>query len=215
MDLEIVSRPGAGGDPELEIDGPNPWQTLGTRVLWEDRYRRIRQDDVIQPDGARTQYSYIEPTTEFVVIVPVSAHGTTFLVRQWRLPWSRNSWEAPAGTCEPGEPPLNTAKRELAEEAGLMAETWIDLGISFNSAAFSKPFHIFLAQGLTAVEATGRDGSERDMIVREIPFEAAFEAAANGTILHAASVTAILRAHHALAGQAELEGRDPDPPVKR
>jgi 8-oxo-dGTP pyrophosphatase MutT (NUDIX family) len=184
---------------DLELDGPNPWKTLDTQVVWEDSYYRVRQDDAIQPDGRRTVYSYIE-AREFAVVVPITDQRTTFMVRQWRYTWGRNSWELPAGICETGEAPADTAVRELAEETGLIAASWTSLGISYNSAAFNKPYHIYLAEGLSpTLEGNHRDGSERDMIVREVPYEQAMEAAANGTILHAPTVTALVRAQHALA----------------
>jgi 8-oxo-dGTP pyrophosphatase MutT (NUDIX family) len=183
----------------LELDGPNPWQTLATRVVWDDGWRRIREDDAIQPDGRRTAYSYFE-LPEFAVIVPITDQRTTFLVRQWRYPWGRNSWELPAGTCEADEAPADTAIRELAEEAGLIAARWTSLGIGYNSASFNMPYHIYLAEGLRPSPGGSHpDGSELDMMVHEVPFDQAMEAAANGTILHAVSVTALVRAQHALA----------------
>lgn len=184
---------------DLEIDGPNPWTSLSSEVVWEDPYWRIRHDQVIQPDGERSLYSYLEPSSEFVVVVPLSANGTTFLVRQWRYPWQRNSWETPAGTCDAGETPLETAKRELVEETGMSAASWTELGTAYGGATYSKPFHIFLAEDLSEAQYH-RDGSELDMVVQEISFETAFAAAETGTIVHAPSVVALLRAHAARSG---------------
>lgn len=184
---------------QLEAAVANPWTTLSPRVAWEGPHYRLREDRVIQPNGEESDYVYVEPAAEFVVIVPVSTAGTTFLVRQWRYVWNRSSWEAPAGVCEAGEEPLFTAQRELAEEAGLQAQSWSYLGRRFNSAAFSRPYHVYLAEQVAPVpHAVARDGSEQDMIVREIPFADALEAAADGTIVHAPSAVALLRASRAL-----------------
>src|SRR5689334_6208739 len=131
---------------DLEQDTPNPWRTLGSEIVWEDQYWRIRHDQAIQPDGTHTTYSYLEPVAEFVVVVALSQARTTYLVRQWRYPWGRNSWETPAGTCDTDETPIDTAKRELTEEAGVVAATWTDLGMAYGGATYSKPLHIFLAE---------------------------------------------------------------------
>ncbi len=132
----------------LDVQGDNPWTTLSSRVVWEDRFKRIWEDEALQPNGERSTYTYIEPVADSVGIVAVSSSLSTFLVRQWRYPWKRNSWEIPAGHCEPGEDPLDAAMRELGEEAGLQAAKWTYLGSAFISVAFSRPAHVYLAQAV-------------------------------------------------------------------
>ena len=188
----------------LSIDGTNPWVTLRSSVAWDGARMRIRQDEVLQPDGSPGTYTYVELPWDVVVVVPVDDQGRVHLVRQWRYPWGRNSWEIPAGHCEPDEDPLNGARRELAEEVGLSARAWQHLGTGYSSAAFNARYHVYLAKDLEPIEEGGstkhvRDGSELDMIQTALPLEEALEAASDGTIIHALSVVALQWANRALS----------------
>ena len=76
------------------------------------------------------------------------------LIRQYRLPPRMYLWELPAGRCDPGENPLETAKRELIEETGYRAHLWRTLLSFYPAPGFaSELMHSFLAQDLTAGEA--------------------------------------------------------------
>jgi 8-oxo-dGDP phosphatase len=128
-----------------------------------------------------------------VVIVPLLPDGSTVLVRQWRHAWDQNSWELPAGTLEDGEDPLDGARRELVEEAGLEAERWDSLGTARSSAASTGRFHLYLARDVSRVERAP-EAYEQDMIVRELPLSAALDEAFSGVIQHAVTVAALYRA---------------------
>jgi 8-oxo-dGTP pyrophosphatase MutT (NUDIX family) len=181
-------------DP-FDLDGTNPWQTAASRVVYDNGRLRLREDAVIQPDGAPGSYTYLELPWPVVAIVPVSATGEVHLVRQWRYPWQRNSWEIPAGHGEPDEDLLAGAQRELAEEVGLQATAWEALGTGFASASFTARYHVFLAQGLApAAGGYHKDGAEHDLITRAVPLADAVAAAMDGRIEHGISVVGLLRA---------------------
>jgi ADP-ribose pyrophosphatase len=165
-------------------------------VIYESGHLRLIEAAVVQPDGAPGQYTFVELPVPLVVgIVPIDTDGTVHLVRQWRYPWNRNSWEIPAGHAAPGEAPLETAQRELAEEVGLQAATWEPLGTGFASASINATYHLFLARGLSAARAGAtRDGAEEDLIARQVPLDMAIEAAMDGRIVHAFTVVGLLRA---------------------
>jgi ADP-ribose diphosphatase len=180
-------------DP-FDVDGPNPWRTLSTRVVYDNARLQLKEDEVIQPDGAPGSYVYLELPWPVVAIVPVDDEQRVYLVRQWRYPWQRNSWEIPAGHGEAGETPLESARRELAEEVGLAAASWDSLGEGYSSATLNARYHLYLARGLSPVIAgTQRDGAENDLIARPIPLAQAVEAAMNGRIEHGMSVVGLLR----------------------
>ncbi len=167
-----------------------------TGPLREGRFA-LRRDEVEWEDGARGFYTIVEgPSSAFVV--PVFDDGRTVLVRQWRYPWGASSWEVPAGTLADGEDPLEGARRELAEEAGLLAERWTPLGQVRPSAVMVGRQNLFLAQDLSPVDRSPEE-YERDMIVRELPFREALDAALEGGIFATASIAALVRAGRALA----------------
>ena len=150
------------------------------------------RDDVIKlPDGAEARYTVVtNPDSAFVV--PCFDNGDTVLVRQWRHAWDISSWEVPAGTFDGDETPLRCARRELAEETGLSAESYRSLGVVHGAAFLTGRAHLFLAEGLTQ-DARNPEAYEQDMETLRLPFKEALQAALDGEIVHSGSVTALCR----------------------
>jgi ADP-ribose pyrophosphatase len=180
----------------LDHDPTAPFEIIATSEMARDGNLALVRDRVRWPDGLEADYRLVEgPSSVFVV--PFGQDGSTVLVRQWRHAWRATSWEVPAGTMEPGEEPLACARRELGEEAGLVADEWTPLGTTRGTAALTGRGHLFLARGLRRVERAP-EPYEQDMILREVPFGTALDAALSGEIEHAASVAALARAARAL-----------------
>jgi ADP-ribose pyrophosphatase len=92
------------------------------------------------------------------VMMAVDGRNRILLVRQYRLPAAKYLWELPAGKLDPGEKPLQAAKRELAEETGYRARTWKTLSSFWVSPGYvQERMTIFLATDLTEGEATPMD----------------------------------------------------------
>ena len=132
-----------------------------------------------------------------VLVVPHFEDGDTVLVRQWRHAWDESSWEVPAGTFDAGEGPLDCARRELAEETGLRADRFTNLGVVHGAAVITARAHIYLAEGVTQAEQH-LETYEQDMEVRRLALKDALDAALRGEIVHSGSVTALARAARAL-----------------
>ena len=130
-------------------------------------------------------------------MVPYFDNGDTTLVRQWRHAWELSSWEVPAGTSAPGEDPLECARRELAEETGLVAQRYTSLGVVHGAAILTGVAHLYLAEHLTESERKP-ETYEQDMEVLRLPFTAALNAALADDIVHSGSITALCRAARAL-----------------
>jgi 8-oxo-dGDP phosphatase len=176
----------------LDLDGPNPWQTTEVRVVFDDGRLRLHEDLVVQPDGVPGRYTYLEVLEPIVTIVALDDAQCIYLVRQWRYPWRRNSWELPSGGGERHETPLEAAQRELGEEVGLHANDWELLQEAYSSATIDSHWHIFLARDLHETTAHQRDGAEQDLVAQRIPMRGAVEAAMDGRIHHGMSIAAIL-----------------------
>ena len=156
----------------------------------------LREDVIRFPDGAEAVYSIVtSPDSAF--IVPYFDNGDTVLVRQWRHAWDESSWEVPAGTFNDNEEPLECARRELAEETGLVAARYTSLGAVHGAAFLTGRAHMFLAQSLTESDRNP-ETYEQDMEVLRLPFVEALESALGGQIVHSGSVTALTRAARAL-----------------
>jgi 8-oxo-dGTP pyrophosphatase MutT (NUDIX family) len=176
----------------------NPWQTVSSRVAFEARNFVVRDDAVITPGGALGAYHYFQARHPIAAVCALDDTQHIYLVRQWRYPWGRDSWELPAGAGGAGEDLLSIAKRELQEETGVAAERWTPLGNYFVTASGNAVIDLFLAEGLVEGD-TYRDEEEGDMIVRRIPLAAAVEAALDGHIVHAVTISALFRLTHHLA----------------
>jgi 8-oxo-dGTP pyrophosphatase MutT (NUDIX family) len=148
------------------------------------------------PDAAEARYTVMEnPDSAFVV--PHFDNADTMLVRQWRHAWNESSWEVPAGTFNEDEDPLECARRELAEETGLVAARYTSLGVVHGAAMLTGRAHMFLAEAITESERSP-ETYEQDMELLRLPFVEALEAALNGHIAHSGSVTALCRAARVL-----------------
>ena len=156
----------------------------------------LREDLIRFPDGVEATYSVLS-NPESAFVVPYFDNGDTMLVRQWRHAWEESSWEVPAGTFDGDEDPLVCARRELAEETGLVATRYASLGVVHGAAFLTGSAHLFLAQGLTESERHP-ESYEQDMEMLRLPFVDALNAALEGQIVHSGSVTALSRAAHAL-----------------
>ncbi len=156
----------------------------------------LREDVIRFPDGAEALYTVVaNPDSAFVV--PLFEGGDTMLVRQWRHAWETSSWEVPAGTFDEGEDALACARRELAEETGLVAARYTSLGVVHGAAFLTGRAHLFLAEELTESRRSP-ETYEQDMEVLRLPFSEALNAALEGQIMHSGSVTALCRAARAL-----------------
>ena len=148
------------------------------------------------PDGAEAVYTVVtNPDSAFVV--PYFDNRDTMLVRQWRHAWEESSWEVPAGTFDEGEDAMTCARRELAEETGLIATRYTSLGVVHGAAFLTGRAHMFMAQGITASERDP-ESYEQDMEVMRLPFVDALQSALDGGIAHSGSVTSLVRAARAL-----------------
>ena len=156
----------------------------------------LREDVIRFPDGAEARYTVMEnPDSAFVV--PYFENFDTMLVRQWRHAWDQSSWEVPAGTFNEDEDPLDCARRELAEETGLVAARYTSLGVVHGAAILTGRAHMFLAEAITESDRSP-ETYEQDMELRRLPFVDALDAALNGHIVHSGSVTALCRAARVL-----------------
>ncbi len=138
---------------------------LKTRTVYENRWMKVREDDVRFPDGSEGIFGVVEKV-DFVVIVPRLADGRFQLVEQYRYPVGARFWEFPQGAWEtqPDADPLEVARGELAEETGFRAGKMEELGYLYEACGYSNQgFRAYLATDLTEGELE-RDAEEQDMV---------------------------------------------------
>jgi len=178
---EFVSRV-----PELVEglrDEPVDVEVTASDAVYEGRVWDVR-NDTFRYNGDDLVRQYVEHPGA-AAIVAIDDEGRVLLIQQYRHPIRHRDWEIPAGLLDvAGEAPLETAKRELIEEADLRAEDWQSLVSIFTTPGGNdEVVHIFLARGLTPVgEAHPREAEEADIRVEWVPLEDAVTGVLEGRL---------------------------------
>ena len=166
-------------------------KTLKRNEVYNGRIIRVRNDEVLLPDGQHGLREVVEHPGG-VGILALDGDDV-LLVRQYRYAFSRVLTEIPAGKREPGEEPSVTARRELKEEIGAEAEKWTELGALIASpGCYGETLYLYLAQELT-FGATHPDEDEFLDVLR-MPFDQAVEQCMRGELTDAKTVAALLKA---------------------
>jgi 8-oxo-dGTP pyrophosphatase MutT (NUDIX family) len=187
--LEHVGEPGFAGHATARAN----IRTLGSRVVYENRWMRVREDAIERPGGAQGIYGVVEKP-DFVAIAAVDRpHGLIHLVEQYRYPVAGRYWELPQGSWEtrPDVPPDDVARAELSEETGIVARKMTRVGDLFLAYGYSSQrYHVFLAEDLEQ-GATSLEAEEADLVSRAFPLAEVDAMVANGTIRDATTVAAL------------------------
>jgi 8-oxo-dGTP pyrophosphatase MutT (NUDIX family) len=177
-----------------------PWTIQQTTREFENEFIEVLEDRVVQPDGEPGRYATVRMKPG-VSVLPVNEDGTVTLIRQFRYALGAESLEVVSGAVEEGEPPLESARRELREEAGIEAEEWIDLGrVDLDTSILHCPARLFLACGLACTEPD-REGTEEMRTVR-LPLEEAVRRVMDSAITHGPSCVLILKAARHLRAES-------------
>lgn len=159
--------------------------------VFDGQLLKVYRDVVRLPDGHQAAREYIRHPGA-VAIVPLFDDGSVLLERQFRYPHNRTFIEVPAGKLDPGEPHLETAKRELLEETGYVAAEWKRLGVIHTAIAYTdEGIELFLARKLRQEHDGALDHGEfLETVI--VPFDEAVAMVRDGRITDAKSVAALL-----------------------
>lgn len=173
------------------------WKKLDSRVVYENRWIRVREDAVVRPDGGEGIYGVVEMISPAVFVVALTDADEVVLVAQERYTIGTRSLEVPAGATD-GEDALVAARRELREETGLVAAEWRALGrMNALNGIANAPELVFLATRLApAPEGDARDEEGITEVLR-VPFAEVLRMIAAGEIVDGETIAAL-----ALAGIA-------------
>ena len=195
-----------------EPAAPGAYELLKSETLYEGRVITLVKDTVAMPEGGDSVREVVRHIGA-VCVVALDDEGRVVMVRQYRHPVGGYLWELPAGLRDTdGEPPLETAKRELAEEVGLAAQRWSLLATYFSSPGFcDEQVLVYLAEDLAAAdrpEGFTVEHEELDLTVERVPLAAAVRRVFAGEIRNPAAVVGLLAADRYRAGGVELRPVD-------
>ncbi|MES2872993.1 MAG: NUDIX hydrolase [Bacteroidota bacterium] len=170
----------------------NPWQTLSETRIYDNPWISLTEYQVINPGGGPGIYGKVHFKNLAIGIMVLDEENFTWLVGQYRYPLNQYSWEIPEGGGPLEEDPLISAQRELLEETGITARSWLVIQKMHLSNSVSDELAIiYLARDLSFGQASPEETEQ--LAIRKIPFSQAFNMVLNGEIMDSMSVAAILK----------------------
>lgn len=163
--------------------------SLSQLLLETKKFRVVRETQTTPSGKQKTREIVRHPGA--CVIVPLLDDGRVCLIRNYRIAVNQTLIELPAGTLEPPEPPLETARRELIEETGYRPAKIEPLHAFFLSPGIlDERMHLFLATGLTAGDTAREEGEEIENLL--VPWQQAIDMIFDGTIQDAKTIVGLL-----------------------
>ena len=169
-----------------------PWRTIRAEERYDTPWISVSHHDVIDPSGAQGIYGVIHFKNIAVGIVPLDDELNTWIIGQYRYPIKAYSWEIPEGGGKRELPPLESAKRELREEAGITAGRWTEvLQMDLSNSASDEEAIIYVAQGLEHHEPMPDHNEE--LVLRKLPFSELYGMVMRGEVRDSLTVAAVMK----------------------
>ena len=165
---------------------PHTETTLSSEEIFNGRVIRVTYDKVLLENG-NTSTREVVHHHGGACILPVDENQNITLVRQYRYALGEEMWELPAGKLEKDENPFEAAKRELAEECGLTADHFVDLGVGYDS----EKIYLWAATGLHNVSQHLDEDEFLDVV--KMPLDEALRLVLDGTIKDSKTQIGILK----------------------
>jgi|SRR3989344_1385340 len=177
-----------------------PWKIKNSIEKYKNPWIRVREDQVIRPDGKDGIFGVVEVVAG-VSVLPLNDNGYVYLTKEFHYAIEKDSVEVVSGGIDKNENPLDAAKRELKEELGIEADEWIELGVvNPFTTVIKSPATIYLAKKLRFLTAKPEETEKIDIL--KIKFDDALEMVKRSEITHGPSCVLILKAAEYLKTQS-------------
>lgn len=174
-----------------------PWVRGDARPIYDNPWIAVTEYAATAPTGHPAIYGLVSYKNLAIAILPLFDDGTTILVGQHRFPLADYSWEIPEGGGPLDRDPLESARRELAEETGLQAAEWREILQAQLSNSVSDERAIgYLATGLSPAAGSHHADDTEDLARVRVPFREALDAAVAGELKDMLTVAMLLKAYH-------------------
>ncbi|NOR42977.1 MAG: NUDIX domain-containing protein [Gammaproteobacteria bacterium] len=170
----------------------NPWKAQTSKKIFDNPWLSVHEDKVINPGGGISHYGKISFKNLAIGIIPLDENNNTWLVGQYRYVPDCYSWEIPMGGGALKVAPLDSAKRELKEETGLIADDWQELmKLHTSNSVTDERGIIYVARALTQGETEFEE--TEDLLIQKLSLDEAVERVLSGEITDAISVAGLLK----------------------
>ncbi|WP_254359276.1 NUDIX domain-containing protein [Microbacterium hominis] len=187
-------------------DEPVEAEVVDSELVYEGRVWDVRSDTIRYGDEQIVRQYVDHPGA--AAVIAIDEQDRVLLIQQYRHPIRHRDWEVPAGLLDvAGEPPIETAARELAEEADLVAASIEPLVSIFTTPGGNDEIvHLFLARDLSAAPDThAREQEEADIRLEWVPLADAVAGVLEGRLRNGILAVGVLAAAQRLAGGAAVE----------
>lgn len=186
-----------GGKPAWLRSHGTPWVRGPATPVFDNPWIAVTQYAATAPTGNPATYGLVSFKNYAVAILPLFDDGTTLLVGQHRFPLGDYSWEIPEGGGRLDVDPLESARRELAEETGLQAAEWREiLQVQLSNSVSDERAFGYLATGLSIADG-GHHADDTEALEKvRVPFREALDAALAGDLKDVLTVAMLLKASH-------------------
>jgi len=173
-------------------DFKNPWSTISQEKIYENDWIVLHEHQVINPNGKKGIYGKVSFKNKAIGIIPLDDQNFTWIVGQYRYTLDEFSWEIPMGGGPVSNDILESAKRELLEETGLIANKWTQiLRIHTSNSVTDEEGFIFLAEDL--IQSKPDFDETEKIIIKRLPFREVFDMVLQNQITDSISIAGILR----------------------
>lgn len=173
----------------------NPWKRQSSKKFFDNPWMCLYEDKVINPGNGLSHYGKIHFKNIAIGIIPLDENNNTWLVGQYRYVPDCYSWEIPMGGGPLNIDPLVSAKRELKEETGLIANDWQEMmKLHTSNSITDERGLVYVARDLTQGETEFEE--TEDLLIKKLPLDEAVERVYSGEITDAISVAGLLKLKH-------------------
>lgn len=170
----------------------NPWKTLSSVEIYNNNWISLTEHQIINPNGGEGIYGEVHFKNYAIGVLPLDENHYTWIVGQYRFPIKAYSWEIIEGGGELSVEPIESAKRELAEESGIIANKFTEIQRMHLSNSVSDELAIiYVAQDLQIGKSSPEETEE--LVIRKLHFNEAYQMVIDGIITDSMSVAAILK----------------------
>jgi ADP-ribose pyrophosphatase len=167
------------------------WKVVSHKKLLSSKFFSVDQEELISTKGKQIYYDTVN-RRPISVVAPMNENYELYMVKQYRHMLKTHALELVAGHLEEGETPLDAAKRELKEEAGLKAKHWEEMAAVRDSASvINSEVHLFLAREIEESESEP-EAEEEGIEMVKIPLKKAVEKVISGEINTLATMYTVL-----------------------
>lgn len=170
----------------------NPWITNTSEKVYESPWIKVTKHDVLNPAGKPATYSTVHFKGLAIGVLALDNELNTWLVGQWRYPVNEYSWEIPEGGGALDVEPVESARRELKEETGIVAKNYKEImRMHLSNSATDELAIVYVATDLTFENSEPEESEVLQL--KKLPFSEAYQWVMDGKITDAITVAAILK----------------------